>query len=193
MDSYNPMIGHRYTDLAEEELGFGSVVNYGIGGSRITSQAGNSNGMIDRYDEMDDDADLICIFGGTNDFGNDVPLGEINDGDKTHFKYALNELCKGLLNKYPTKIIYFITPIHRNDHHPDNIANKAGHVLKDYVDAIKEICENYGIPVLDLWSTYGVSPFIQSQREIYIPDGLHPTPEGMKLLARKNNIFIRKL
>ena len=196
LNSYNPMIGDRYTDVAREEFGFREVINYGIGGSRITSHSDATypkDGMIDRFSEMDDDADLICVFGGTNDFGNDVPLGDVSDGNKTHFKYALNELCKGLLNKYPTKTIYFITPIHRKDHRADNIPNGAGHTLKDYVNAIKEICENWGIPVLDLYSTYGINPFIDIQRETYMPDGLHPIPVGMRKLGEKNNEFIKRL
>ena len=192
LDSYNAMVGDRYTDVAREEFGFKSVVNYGIGGSRITSHSNSNDGMIDRYNAMDD-ADLICVFGGTNDFGNNVPLGEIDDGDATHFKYALNELCKGLLNKYHSKTIYFITPIHRNDSKKDNVANGAGHILKDYVDAIKEICSEWGIPVLDLYSTYGINPFINIQRTTYMPDGLHPIPIGMRKLAEKNNNFIKTL
>ena len=196
LNGYNPMIGERYTDLAQEYFSFRETVNLGKGGSRITrhTQDGDTKyGMIDRLDTIPWDTDILCIFGGTNDFGNNVKIGTIDSYDYTNFKFCVNEIIKTTLSYYPNIKMYFITPIHRNDWLADNIPNAVGHTLKDYVDTIKEVCEIYGIPVLDLWSIYGISPFIESQRSMFMPDGLHPIPLGMKRLAELNNKFIENM
>ena len=190
------MIGERYTDLAQEYFSFRETVNLGKGGSRITRHTQNEDdkyGMIDRLDTIPWDTDVLCVFGGTNDFGGNVKIGSIDSYDYTDFKFCVNEIIKTVLSVYPNIKMYFITPIHRNDWLPDNTPNGAGHTLKDYVDTIKEVCEMYGIPVLDLWSIYGISPHIESQKNMFMPDGLHPIPIAMKRLAELNNKFIENM
>ena len=56
--------------------------NYGIGGTRIARQKQPSENpkhdldFVGRYDKMDPDADIVAVFGGTNDFGHgDAPMG----------------------------------------------------------------------------------------------------------------------
>lgn len=196
LNGYKPMIGQRYSDLAQLEFGFKTATNLGKGGSRITrhTQGGNPKyGMVDRISDIPADTDLLCIFGGTNDFGGDVEIGSVDDEDYTHFKFALDQIIKTCKTYYPTLKIYCITPPHRNDIHPENVKNGAGYVLKDYIDAIIEICELNSIPVLDLYRTLGLTPFNQKIKETLMPDGLHPIPQGMAILADKNNNFIRNL
>ena len=195
LDSYNPMIGQRYTDLAKDYFGFNKVTNLGLGGSRITRHTVGENtkyGMIDRLEQIPKDTDILCVFGGTNDFGGNVRIGDGNS-DLTTFKYTIKNMISTIFRHFPKIKLYFITPIHRNDKMPDNIPNSAGHTLKDYVDTIKEVCEFYGVPVLDLYNIYGISPFIDSQKNMYMPDGLHPIPIGMERLAYLNNKFIESM
>ena len=55
--------------------------NYGINGSRIASQPGDKDtAMSVRYVQMDEDADLVIVFGGTNDFKNNVTINTDNQG-----------------------------------------------------------------------------------------------------------------
>ncbi|MBO5480235.1 MAG: SGNH/GDSL hydrolase family protein [Clostridia bacterium] len=62
------------------------VNNYGLGGTRIAPQRVPSSipqhdrDFIKRVDEMDERADLVCVFGGTNDYGHgDAPFGQFGD------------------------------------------------------------------------------------------------------------------
>jgi hypothetical protein len=57
---------------------------------------------------MDDDADLITVFGGTNDFNANSPIGTIADTASTTFYGSLHILIEGLIDKYPSKAIAFI-------------------------------------------------------------------------------------
>ena len=136
----------------------------------------------------------IIVFGGTNDFGyRHTPLGTIDDTDKTTFYGSLRVLIEGLINKYPTAPIMFITPLHRadGDGSNENTPNPHGKKLVDYVNAIKEICELYSIKVCDLWAKSGIQPNIPIHKDLYTSkttgypdgDGLHPNGIGHQRIA----------
>lgn len=66
-----------YCERVKAELGLSNAVNYGIGGTRIAAQADDGGqAFAVRYQKMDDDAALVIVFGGTNDFGHGTaPVG----------------------------------------------------------------------------------------------------------------------
>lgn len=184
-NSYKRMVNDNIASVVTELLGFQYGSNYGIGGSRITSHSDSNfakKGMVDRYMDLDDSkSDIITVWGGTNDFGANVDMGDLDDlSDNTKFKPAFYNLLNGLLDTYSNSKILVITPLHRKDSHPDNIPNSKGYTLKDYRDAEIEICELMGIPYLDLWSELGFTPFNSTMKTKYMPDGLHPNKECMR-------------
>ena len=83
------------------------IRNYGVQGSCISSCCiWDSEDMRTRAKRMDPDADLIVVFGGTNDFGHgDAPFGEFSDRTVWSFCGALHVLYTSLLEKYPTKLV----------------------------------------------------------------------------------------
>ena len=96
-----------------------NVVNYGKGGTRIAKQKITSEcpqwdcDFLDRVEEMQDDADVIVVFGGVNDFGHgDAEFGNMKSDSPYTFYGALHVLCNKLLNKYPYAEIVFLTPLH---------------------------------------------------------------------------------
>ena len=186
--------GQKYWELLKDELGLAEVVGMGIGGScwSAKSDYGNNNTpLINRWNTIPE-ADLIQIFMGTNDYGHGTPLGTIEDTTDVSFYGALNVILPALQQKYPKSRIVVVTPLHRYnadtiyqdlnyDYEPHPVSGKT---LKDYVDAMKEVCERYSIPVIDLFSTSGLNPIVSSIKEMYMPDGLHPNAEGHKLMAK---------
>ncbi len=181
-----------------------SHVNYGIGGSEIAQfEAGNNtyNPMCIRYADMDDDADLIIIAGGTNDWShNHTQLGVMGDTSINTFYGALDTMCKGLLAKYHGKTIVFMTPIKRDSGNGTETGkeyfspNALGYVLKDFVDAIKKVCEFYGIPVIDMYADCSLNPIIPVIRSNYFSnDGSHPNRIGQMIMARRVTAGIQAL
>ncbi|WP_410981225.1 GDSL-type esterase/lipase family protein [Bacillus pacificus] len=168
-----------------------NVRNYGING---TCLAGTSNAsgasMATRYVDMDNESDYIIVMGGTNDQGSgNIPIGTDDDVTVDTFKGALNVLCKGLIEKYPKSKIGFMTPYHNH-----NNANGNGAKIIDYVNAIIEICGNYGIPVLDNYRSGGLLPVNAVQRSaLMMPDGIHPTAEGHQFISKRIEGFINSL
>ena len=177
---------------------YGAVTRcYGIGGTRLAKQTKPSDNprhdldFPSRVAEMDPDADLIVVFGGTNDFGHgDAPFGEFSDRTADTFCGALHVLYTALLEKYPDKQIMVMTPLHRSS---ENIPNMHGKVLAEYVDMIRKAAEYYSLPLLDLWAVSGIQPAVPVMKEKYMPDGLHPNDAGHVLLTNKIAKFIENL
>ena len=174
----------------------GAVVkNFGIGGTRIARKETPSNNpkydqcFLDRVDQLDEDADAVVVFGGTNDFGHgNGKLGTPSDPATAEYTFygAMRSLCLRLIRRYPTKPIVFLTPLHRKSE--DATINEIKipcRPLCDYVAVIREVCAEYSIPVLDLFAAAGIQPKIEEQRAAYCPDGLHPNDRGAELLADK--------
>lgn len=177
--------------------------NYGISGTRFAQQNAASENpsfdrnFCDRVAEMDSDADIVVVFGGTNDFGHgDAPLGTPADRDKTTFYGACHTLFSSLIKKYPAAAIVVMTPLHRaNEDNPRGDGYKATDygTLLDYVRIIREVAEEYALPVLDLFAYGNIQPKLEEQRLLYAPDGLHPNDAGNLIIARKLGKFLESL
>lgn len=186
----------RFTKIIEREEKLGTMRNYGISGTRIARQhhVPSANPAWDqdfcsRVADMDPDADVVVVFGGTNDYGHgDAPLGTPDDRTPDTFWGACHTLMRTLIEKYPTAVIVIMTPIHRaNDTHK----NHAGVGLAGYVDILKETARFYGLPVLDLFAMGGIQPSIEAQKIAFCPDGLHPNDAGNRRIADRLIAFLR--
>lgn len=193
-NSYQVMTGNRYSDILQRCLKLSKANNYGIEGTTIVHRYDNL-GMVDRYQSMSDDADIISVFGGTNDFGSNSPMGSVNSGNNNEFKCAFNNLLQGLKKKYPSKKIFVITPTPRNDSvFEGKGVNPNGFKLQDYVNAEVEIAKANGIPVLNLYNgSLGITPNNEAQKNAYMPDGIHPNIDGMYIVSKKILQFIDTL
>lgn len=184
-----------YHQYLKELIGFSACNNYGIDGASITN---HSNGICTRYNNVASDSDIIFIFGGTNDFYYNKPLGEwytlsgttrTLNKDVSTFRGALAEICDGLITKFPTKQIILMTPIHRDrlrNQQTDLEANASGLYLDDYVECVKEAGKIFGIPVIDLNGESGLYPMNTENANAYFhaDDKLHPNANGHLKMAR---------
>ena len=191
--------------LLKEKYGFSEARNYGKGGTRIARQSEikdpnepRDKDFIMRAEDMDNDADLIVVFGGTNDYGNgQAPLGEITDKHVFTFYGAVHTLCVNLIRKCPSSQIVFITPLHRWNENgglgtwkPEGVKQ---YPLSAYARAIKEVCELYSIPVIDMFGAGSMPLHITEYNRIYSSDGVHSNDEGHKILANKIGNFLEDL
>ena len=194
---------NRYADVFAREFG-AKVNNYGISGSRIARQRFPTQEIYERdfcmrFTEMDEHADAVVVFGGTNDFGHgDAPLGKPADRDPSTFYGACHYLMNGLLTRYCGKPVVFLTPLHRAAEdcpQGDGTGRKLeiAAVLSQYRDILLEVAAYYALPVLDLYATSGIQPKNETCRARLLPDGLHPSDEGHALIARRLGLFLQTL
>lgn len=193
-------VDKNYVNLVAHE---GAICrNYGIGGTRIAEQKDKKephdyNSFCSRFEQMDDDADIVFVFGGTNDYGHgDAPIGCFADRTSATFYGALHCLYTGLITKYPTAKIIVITPLHRRDEQVtryDAYGREYIHSLKPFVEIIREVAECYSLPVLDLFAMSGINPVVDAVNQRYFVDGLHPSDDGYRVIADKIIGFIKQM
>ncbi|MBQ5672131.1 MAG: SGNH/GDSL hydrolase family protein, partial [Oscillospiraceae bacterium] len=147
-------------------------------------------------------ADLIVVFMGTNDYGHETPLGTVEDTQDGTFYGALDVIVPALVANHPSSKIVFVTPLHRygfgtsailgTAFTSDSIPNGVGATLGDYVTALKTVCANNGVSVIDLYTECTLDPTDAAVRETYMPDGLHPNAAGHELIAGIMESHIRE-
>lgn len=192
--------GYRFVDVFARKTG-AAVRNHGIGGTRIARQINPSQyphwdlNYIDRADDLDPNADVIVVFGGTNDFGHgDAPFGRFDSTDEYTFCGALRALIVKLMTKYPYATIVLMTPLHRlSENVTTNEIGLPCRPLRDYVEMEKRMAEAYSVPVLDLWSVSGIQPSVPANFIAYTADGLHPNDRGAERVADRLIAFLGAL
>ena len=166
-----------FAELLQNMLGCEELVNYAHNGISVssTSPVFPDRAIVTRYRIMED-ADILLVCGGTNDFGTGVALGAPTDTEDVSFFGALDILYRGLKERYPHAEIYIVKPIHRHDERE----NKIGLSLDRYRDAIELRARQYGFPTIDGYAI-PVDPTSDEHRRLYAKDGVHLNPAGHRL------------
>lgn len=187
-----------FHQLIKQKYGLKEARNYGVSATRIAKQTTPS--FYPRHDldfvlrakDMENDADLVVVFGGTNDFGHsDAPLGKLTDKTNTTFYGALDVLFSLLKEKYPDSKIVVLTPLHRIGEEStcglpigkDYRKPEGSHPLKDYAKALKEKAKEHSLPIIDLFEEQRLNPNDEEVKEKYFIDTTHPNALGHELLA----------
>lgn len=179
-----------------------NVTTDAIGGTRVAGKENASN-FVNRTKYVRYNSDLILIFGGTNDYfglGISSPIGDATSTDIDTFYGAYNAMIKNLKLNNPNSKIVLITPIRRME---DENLNIYGCNLFNYAYAVQDIALSNGLMCIDLFnnkecdfinnkyrlngvninfSTYAKTKSLTLKNEL-IPDGLHPSWEGHKIIA----------
>ncbi len=170
------------------------VVNLGIGGS-VVSRCASNYPMVERWSTIPEDSDIIIIFGGTNDclFENKWQFGHIEYDQRMNretFCGDLDEMCSGIKWKFTdnttdryVKLLY-INPMSTilND---GVYATDPGNMVEQhtFAEAINEIVPTYGFDVIDLYNQNFMNSHDPDINHNYVTDGVHPNPEGYRILA----------
>ncbi|MGI6713845.1 MAG: SGNH/GDSL hydrolase family protein [Bacilli bacterium] len=190
----------RYPELVCKHFN-AKELNYGVSGTRIARQrvhvpTNPDEDFILRARWIDYTCDMLFVFGGTNDWGHgDAPLGKFGDVTPYTFYGALKQLIDYLLivGKLPKEKICFILPLYRynennpkSDHHP---LNRTVPRLKEYRQAIKQVCGHYGIDYLVI---EGIPMPDTQQPSEFFHDGLHPNDKGHQVIADELIAYLTK-
>ncbi len=201
-----------YLNILRRECGLKEARNYGIGGTRIAYQSKPSDWpemdlyFAGRVNLMDPNADMVVVFGGTNDYGSgDAPLGTLGDTDPTTFYGALEHLIGWLKRAFPGKPLVFLTPMRREQdegtaqykldvmHFTEEELHTKGLPLKPYVDAMVQVCARHEIPLCNLYEDLPVKLNLPEHQKLYSADGLHPNEAGHRVIASHVKAFFEKL
>lgn len=153
--------------------------NYGIGASTISDYQGATgfptNPMCNRVTNVDSTADMIVVFGGTNDYSYQVPLGDIKSSDKTTYAGAINHIISYVRSNFPKMFLVFVTPIRRLGTQEKSLA--------DYVNTMMRVCNYRGVPVINLYQECPFDLSDENHNTVYGGDGLHPNQLGYTVIG----------
>ena len=173
-----------YTQKLTEKAGI-VVNNYGVGGTTYSNING-SNPFYERVSGMTEKCDFIFAFGGTNDWGLSVPIGNQNDTEPNTFYGGLNATFSALRAKFPTKPIFVETILQRNlasgkGQATGMMSNNNGDSIFDFNEAIRRVADRYGCEICDGCSKSGI---IYENLDTYTSDGLHLNDNGAERYAQ---------
>jgi len=151
-----------------------AVVGGGVIGDGTSQSVSGNNNVLKVMQGVSGAMPNICIFSGTNDYGNNIALDAFRTAVQSTLDYALTKTPK----------VFVITPIKRNGW--ETATNSLGLHLKDYSDVIAEECEARGIICFDGFEV-GLNPSIDGIRTAFMTDGLHPNESGQDRIARATN------
>lgn len=139
-----------------------------------------------------DDVGVAVIAYGTNDYGNSIEIGTIDDTytyteDSSQTFYAcVKYVIETILQRNPHTTLILSLPINRSREgtyetgYAYGTPNSRGYTLLDYCNAIIACCNKYGINYVD--NTRGSFNYLSLPHLFY--DGLHPTSLGYKKLGQ---------
>ena len=174
-----------------------SLSNYAVGGTGFVSKnpsTGNDKQNVREVvetlcaDHKFQEADLVTLFCGCNDWKYDLPLGSIADDIETggtlysNMRWCIN----AILQDNPHIKIVVISPVNCC-RYGDAASNwGAGYAfanngtLEDVFRAEQEICEYYGIEFIDMLHSSVIN---RLNIETVLPDGVHPTVDCHRAMA----------
>lgn len=135
---------------------------------------------------MSKDADYVIFEGGYNDWHLWTKIGAITDTmssdlDTTTFYGALESICRQALEKWKSAKIGFVITHKINDAWRTQKQEGAVYLtLEGYYKAIRDVCEKYSIPYLDLSRLSRLNTELEYYKFTYTynGDGIHPNQLG---------------
>lgn len=184
LDSMEDFQQYSYPTKLRETLGFSEVTNLGIGGSSIGRYWDNP--FCERYQAIPEDTDVIFIMGGTNDGFclEEDEVGSFEERAPRTLIGDLDELMRGLKENYPDAEIVFVTPLPNVLHDILRKDNEALLSQRVIVDTILIMAGEYDFECINLYDSNFLDSHDADILTNYMPDGVHPNPDGYELLAR---------
>ena len=173
----NSVAEYPFARIVAEALGC-DFINHGMNGTSVsrTTRVFPDHAMSIRIEKVED-ADILLVAAGTNDYGGCNELGSPEDREDVSFYGGLDVFFRGIKAKDFKKVV-IITPIPRQDEEK----NSRGYTLEDYRCAIENKAREYGFPVID-GRGVPIDPSTADGRRRHMRDGLHPNIEGHRVYA----------
>jgi len=188
-----------YQQLLKDHLNIGEMINYAVSASGTAPSTPNSvYEKIIVNEKIEEDADLIIVWSGTNDWYWNVELGDIDNFSENTYCGAMRKCLLTLTERCETANIITMTPIARWQA-PDGMTidgdahyykNKAGHTLYEYSEMLEKLTAAIGIPMCDMRRLSGINI---KNKDIYLRDNVHPSRLGYLRIAEIIAAFTNNL
>ena len=155
-----------------KELSGAEIQNLAVSGSLLTG------GMTGKVSQVAEDADLVILFGGTNDYWHKkVHIGSADSTDSKNFVGALRYILTYLRTERPQAQLLFVFPPDQTYGGKPSSTDFGYGTLDDFRAAFLNFCQSEQVHWLDL----GETEFDAAQ---HASDGVHPTATGHQIIAQ---------
>ena len=193
-----------WVDYITSELNIDVFTNAGMSGTGIIKPSGGNPNWLTALPTYSDDYDMILIMGDMNDWSNEdfnaSNIGQFGDSTTDTFYGTMKVYLEMILNKYPLAKIGWITSTPRNQQieGTSDYLHGQSSIFEQANNIIKEMCNNYSIPCLELYNESSLYPWIDANKQEYfkadtgeyVADAIHPNSKGQRIMAYKIKDFI---
>lgn len=171
----------RYSNIVADELGFGAFNVLGVSGSTIAIRDGRTDSLAERaLADVPADADYVVVFGGVNDWTNNVAHATVGT--------SMDTLISNLESKTDSVIIVMTPFKSQNGETPYTTANTAGSTLTQIVSVIKGKTDESGdstprVNLINLFDIIGFDATDAEDHDEYTVDGIHLNVKGHRRVA----------
>lgn len=184
IDETGRLIG--YCDYLSLILGC-EVVNLGMGGTTVGDYF-IENAFVNRYGQIPEDADIIILEGGLNDYqvfaqGLWNGFGDVENREPGTYCGDAYTLYQGLRDAYPNADVFVVTA--SRSYLETLYQSVEPYRLQDFMDVQRLYAKWMGFQVIDLYGMGFLDCREEAARERWLIDIVHPNAEGHLLLAER--------
>ncbi len=156
------------------------VINAGVNADVTALVLGRLNS-----DVLQRHPDWVIVMLGTNDAGYFRPPDGVADTPRVSlddFFANMREIVSRVLDAGAALVLCTSVPM--SGHYgladlPQYVANGLNYLVEQYAAAVRQLAEELALPLADIYAAFQSHP----QRDDMIPDGIHPNPDGQRLIA----------
>lgn len=155
-----------------KELSGAQIQNLAVSGSLL------AGGITGKVSQVPQDAELVIVFGGTNDYWHKkVHIGSADSTDSKTYVGALRYILNWLRTERPQAQLLFVFPPDQTYGGKPSSTDFGYGTLDDFRAAFLNFCQSEQVHWLDL----GKTEFDAAQHS---SDGVHPTATGHQIIAQ---------
>lgn len=156
------------------------IVNLGIGGAQVSGES--SKAIVNRYETIPEDSDIIVFFAGVNDFLNEnVSCGSKKNDEPGTFYGDLRTCFDGIKERCPEADIYVVTTFHNK---LEDYSAYSGKNLGQFMTTLSEMAQKYHFHIIDLYDEGFLNSNDVRIRNTFFLDDVHPDDLGAEVLGR---------
>ena len=183
----------KYYDYIDDDLKFKEIQHLAKSGCGYKRKYNNDNNFYEQSSLLDNDVDIVTIFGSFNDQNEYSNMGTTSDTTTDTLLGSVYATLNNIITNNPNAKIGVIlpTPWQHNGFNPMTTSNNTN----TYLEGIKTIAKKFSIPVLELYYDSNMYPWNSNFKNSYYlnADGVHPNTAGNKRFAYQIEQFIKKI